>query len=47
MIDYATPADRLKYCSRLAIAMRDLAEILKPRPIIVPNVPVFLRKQAD
>ncbi|MFO0253389.1 MAG: hypothetical protein ACK52V_04665 [Betaproteobacteria bacterium] len=45
--DHATPADRLAQCSRLAIALRDLAAIIKPRPVIEPEVPMFLRKQAD
>lgn len=47
MTDYMTPADRLKHCSRLAIALRDLAAILKPRPVIEPEIPMFLRRQAD
>lgn len=46
-IDYITPADRLKHCSRLAIALSDLAEIVKPRPAIEPEIPWFLKKQAD
>jgi hypothetical protein len=45
--DHATPADRLAHCSRLAIALRDLAAIIKPRPEIEPEIPMFLRRQAD
>jgi hypothetical protein len=45
--DHVTAADRLAPYTRLAIAKRDLLALLKPRPVIEPEVPTFLRRQAD
>jgi hypothetical protein len=46
-VDHMTPAQRLAPHTRIAIALRDLAAILKPRQAIEPEIPWFLKKQAD
>lgn len=46
-LDHMTPAQRLAPHTPLAIALRFLADIRKPRPVEDLEVPMFLRRQAD